>query len=90
MSLNSLGHVSEAMAVYCMQTSPRPCGIFRSGNLTGMCGEVEITRGPPSGWLCNLISDSRYRINFSASMTKRPFSNESIKNSDETNPTASP
>ena len=37
-------------------------------NFTGTCGEVEATRGLPSGWVRLLISVSRTRMNFSASL----------------------
>src|SRR5579871_4916424 len=46
----------------------RACGYFRSGRRTGTCGEVLITRGLPSAWFWVLMSASRYRKNFSASM----------------------
>jgi len=44
----------------CCLTSPL-------GNWTGMCGEVLITLGLPSGWL-RLLNVSINKMNFSASM----------------------
>jgi hypothetical protein len=49
----------------------KPTPHLSSGNFTGMWGEELITRGLASAWLCWLLmSASRYRKNFSASMAK--------------------